>query len=88
MFLRLILCLTAVVLGVELRAQSTSTGTADDERRIAERLRALEAESDRLTVEARALVADLRKLEAERSAQVVRMREAQAAILESQTAIE
>ncbi|NOT28359.1 MAG: hypothetical protein HOP16_19940, partial [Acidobacteria bacterium] len=89
MFLRLTLCLTVVVLGVALRAQSPPAVAADeDERRIAERLRILEVESDRLTTEARTLVADLRKLEAERRAQMARVREAQAAIVEGQTAIE
>jgi septal ring factor EnvC (AmiA/AmiB activator) len=89
MFFRLTLCLTVVVLGVALRAQAPSAVPADEEeRRIAERLRVLEAESDRLTTEARTLVADLRKLEAERRAQVLRVREAQAAIAEGQAAIE
>ena len=88
MFLRYTLCLAVIVLGVALRAQTLPTGPADEERRIAERLRALEAESDRLTAEARALVAELRKLEAERRAQAARVIEARAAIAESQVSID
>lgn len=89
MTFRITLCITVFALGIGLRAQAPNSVSAqEEERRMAERLRGLQAESDRLAGEARTLLAELRKLETERNLQVERVRGAQAAIVEIQTAIE
>ena len=89
MTFRITLCITVFALGIGLRAQTANGVSAEEEaRRIADRIRGLQAESDRLAGEARTLLTDLRKLEAERNLQVERVRDAQAAIVEIQTAIE
>ena len=89
MTFRITLCLTVFALGIGLRAQTANGVSAEEEaRRITDRIRGLQAESDRLAGEARTLLTDLRKLEAERNVQVQRVRDAQAAIVEIQTAIE
>jgi len=89
MTFRITLCIAVFALGIGLRAQTASGVSAEEQaRRITDRIRGLQAESDRLAGEARTLLADLRKLEAERNVQVQRVRDAQAAIVEIQTAIE
>ena len=89
MTFRITLCITVFALGIGLRAQTANGVSAEEEaRRITDRIRGLQAESDRLAGEARTLLADLRKLEAERNVQVQRVQDAQAAIVEIQTAIE
>ena len=89
MTFRITLCITVFALGIGLRAQTANGVSAEEEaRRITDRIRGLQAESDRLAGEARTLLTDLRKLEAERNVQVQRVRDAQAAIVEIQTAIE
>jgi septal ring factor EnvC (AmiA/AmiB activator) len=89
MTFRIALCITVFALGSGLQAQTANGVSAEEEaRRIADRIRGLQVESDRLASEARTLLADLRKLEAERNLQVERVREAQTAIVEIQTAIE
>jgi len=89
MTFRITLCITVFALGIGLRAQTPNGVSAEEEaRRIADRIRGLQAESDRLAGEARTLLTDLRKLEAERNLQVERVRDAKAAIVEIQTAIE
>ena len=89
MTFRITLCITVFALGIGLRAQTPNGVSAEEEaRRIADRIRGLQAESDRLAGEARTLLTDLRKLEAERNLQVERVRDAKVAIVEMQTAIE
>ena len=89
MTFRITLCITVFALVIGLRAQApNSVSDQEEARRMAERLRGLQAESDRLAGEARTLLAELRKLEAERNLQVERVRGAQTAIVEIQTAIE
>jgi septal ring factor EnvC (AmiA/AmiB activator) len=89
MTFRITLCIAVFALGIGLRAQTANGVSAEEEaRRITDRIRGLQAESDRLAGEARTLLTDLRKLEAERNVQVQRVRDAQTAIVEIQTAIE
>lgn len=81
--------LTALVaiagLSAGLWAQTPSPAPSTE---ASDRLGALRAESDRLTAEARTLLAELQKLEHERDLHLQRVDDAQAAIVEGQTAIE
>jgi septal ring factor EnvC (AmiA/AmiB activator) len=86
---RVAVCLAWVALGGWLAAQAPdSTATEAEARRIADRLRALQDESDRLASDAREALAELRTLEAERAAQLNRVRQARAAIAEGQQAVD
>ena len=74
-------CIVALALEREPRGADADRGRAEAEaRRVNDRIRALQAEADRLAGQARTLLGDLRKLEVERELQVERVREAQAAI--------
>ena len=89
MTFRIALCLVVAALAIGLRAQATDRVAAGrGARQVAERIRALQSESDRLAGEARAMLADLRKLEAERDLQIRLVGEAQDAIAQGQAAIE
>jgi septal ring factor EnvC (AmiA/AmiB activator) len=89
MNVRCLSCIVALALGASLAAQTPDRGRAEAEaRRINDRIRALEAEADRLANQARTLLGDLRKLEVERELQEERVRDAQAAITSGRAAID
>ena len=56
-------------------------------RRVSDRIQALQNEADGLVGQSRSLLGDLRKLEIERQIQVERVRQAEAAVAESQAAV-
>ena len=89
MTVRCLSCIVALALSASLAAQTLDRGRAEAEaRRVNDRIRALEAEADRLAGQARTLLGDLRKLEVERELQEERVRDAQAAIASGRAAIE
>lgn len=82
-------CAVVMALSCAVGAQTPERGRAEAEaRRVNDRIRALQAEADRLAGQARTLLGDLRKLEIERELQIVRVRDAQAAIAQGQAAME
>ena len=86
---RAISCVVVLALSAGLAGQSVDRGRTEDEaRRVADRIRALRAEADDLAGKARTLLGDLRKLEIERELHVEEVRQARAAIAQSQAAIE
>jgi septal ring factor EnvC (AmiA/AmiB activator) len=86
---RVAVCLAWVALGGWLAAQAPDNPSIDAEaRRIADRLRALQDESDKLAGDAREALAELRKLEAERTAQLARVRQAREALADGQRAVD
>jgi septal ring factor EnvC (AmiA/AmiB activator) len=88
MIIRRVACVIALALSVGLSAQQPDrSATEADARRVADRIRALQAEADRLAGEARTLLGDLRTLEIERELQVERVREATAAIARGRDAV-
>jgi septal ring factor EnvC (AmiA/AmiB activator) len=89
MHLRCLSCIVALALSASLAAQTPDRGRAEAEAgRVNDRIRALEAEADRLAGQARTLLGDLRKLEVERELQEERVRDAQAAITSGRAAID
>jgi septal ring factor EnvC (AmiA/AmiB activator) len=88
MITRCVACVVAVALTVGAAAQQADRGSTEaDARRVADRIRTLQAEADRLAGEARTLLGDLRTLEIERELQVERVREATAAIAQGRDAV-
>ena len=86
---RCLSCIVVLALSASLAAQTLDRGGADAEaRRVNDRIRALQAEADRLAGQARTLLGDLRTLEVERELQDERVREAQAAIASGRAAID
>ena len=86
---RCLSCIVALAFGASLAAQAPDRGRTEAEaRRVNDRIRALEAEADRLAGQARTLLGDLRKLEVERELQEARVRDAQAAIVSGRAAID
>ena len=86
---RAISCVIVLALSAGPAGQTADHGRTEGEaRRVTDRIRALQSEADRLAGQARTLLGDLRKLEIERELQVERVRDAQAAVAESQAAIE
>lgn len=82
-------CAVVMALSCAVGAQTPERGRAEAEaRRVNDRIRALQAEADRLAGQARTLLGDLRKLEIERELQIARVRDAQAAIAQGQAAME
>jgi septal ring factor EnvC (AmiA/AmiB activator) len=90
MIRRTLLCaVTVASVSLELWAQSpTRVPTDEGSRGVAEELSELQAESTRLVEQARTILAELRELEAERDLQMGRLRDAQAAVVEGQAAVE
>ena len=86
---RAISCVVMLAPSAGLAGQSLDRGRTEDEaRRVADRIRALRGEADRLAGQARTLLGDLRKLEIERDLHVEEVRQAQAAVAQGQAAIE
>ena len=86
---RCLVCIVALALSASLEGQTQDRSRAEAEaRRVTDRIRALEAEADRLAGQARTLLGDLRKLEVERELQQARVRDAQAAIVSGRAAIQ
>ena len=85
------LCLgTLLLLAVAIAsAQTPDRGRTDSQtRRVNDRMTALQREAERLAGEARTLVGDLRALEIERDLQIERAAQAQAAVVNGQTAVQ
>jgi murein hydrolase activator len=86
---RSVVCIVALALTASLAGQTPDRSGADAEaRRVTDRIRALEAEADRLAGQARTLLGDLRKLEVERELQEARVHDAQAAMASGRAAIQ
>src|SRR5688500_10135002 len=86
---RCLVCIVALALSASLEGQTQDRSRAEAEaRRVTDRIRALEAEADRLAGQARTLLGDLRKLEVERELQQARVRDAQTAIVSGRAAIQ
>lgn len=86
---RPVVCIVALALTASLAGQTQDRSGAEAEaRRVTDRIRALEAEADRLAGQARTLLGDLRKLEVERELQETRVRDAQAAMVSGRAAIQ
>jgi murein hydrolase activator len=86
---RPVVCIVALALSASLAGQTQDRGGAEAEaRRVTDRIRALEAEADRLAGQARTLLGDLRKLEVERELQETRVRDAQAAMVSGRAGIQ
>ena len=86
---RSVACLVALACGAGLAAQTPDPTRAEEEaRRMTDRIRALEAEADRLAGQSRTVLGDLRQLEIERELQETRVRDAQAAIAKGRAAID
>jgi len=86
---RSVVCIVALALTASLAGQAPDRSRAEAEaRRVTDRIRALEAEADRLARQARTLLGDLRKLEVERELQEARVRDAQAAMAGGRAAIQ
>ena len=71
-----------------LSAQTPDRTTEAQARRVNDRIRALQSEADRLAIEAKTLIGDLRQLEIERDLQIGRLREAQAAVVDGEAAVQ
>jgi murein hydrolase activator len=86
---RCLVCIVALALSASLAGQTQDRSRAEAEaQRVTDRIRALEAEADRLAGQARTLLGDLRKLEVERELQQTRVRDAQAAMVSGRAAIQ
>lgn len=86
---RCVVGIVALALTASLAGQTPDPSRAEAEaRRVTDRIRALEAEADRLAGQARTLLGDLRKLEVERELQEARVHDAQAAMASGRAAIQ
>ena len=86
---RILTCAAAALaLGIVLDAQTADRPQSETQAlRVNERIRALQAEADKLAGEARSLLGDLRRLEVERQLQTERVAEARAAVVDAEAAI-
>lgn len=69
-------------------AQTPEPRTDAQARRVTDRIRALQAEAERLATQARTLLGDLRTLEIERDLHIERLDQAQAAVVETQAQVD
>jgi septal ring factor EnvC (AmiA/AmiB activator) len=82
-----ILLIVLVLAGAAAAQAPDRSRTEATARRVTERIRALQAEAERLAGEARTLIGDLRTLEIERDLQAERLKEAEAAAAAAQAAM-
>jgi septal ring factor EnvC (AmiA/AmiB activator) len=87
--MRLITLILAAVVAVAAAAQTPDRAAADAmARRVNERIRALQAEADRLAAQSRTLLGDLRQLEIQRDIAAEKVKAADADVSAAQTALQ